>query len=56
MLTYFCGNLANGKIVPSFTEVLPTNPELQLVTMINVHKNIIGIDSTTFFKIHSLID
>jgi len=46
MITYFCGNLSNGKIVPSFTEVLPTNPELQLVNMISIHKNIIGIDKT----------
>ena len=45
MLIYFCGNLTNGKIVPSFTEVLPTSSELQLTTMINIQKNFIAIDS-----------
>ena len=54
MITYFCGNLSNGKIVPSFTEVLPTNPELQLVNMISIHKNIIGIDSICFL-LHEII-
>lgn len=50
MLLYYSGNLTNGKIIPHFTEVKPTDASLQITNVIPVQKNVVGIDSNSPIK------
>ena len=45
MLTFFCGNIPNGQILPTFIQVKYDNNDSQYTNIYLVQKNILALDS-----------
>lgn len=44
MLVFFCGNLNSGQLVPTFTEIHPTNQTIDIVNIAVFQNHILAFD------------
>ena len=51
MLTFFCGNIPNSQILPTFIEIKYDNKDLQYTNIYLLQKNILALDRKNFLVI-----